>query len=99
MKESEIREVAECKSCGRPFGACGGILFFRVKIDQYMVNLGALKRQQGLAMLTGSAQLAVVMGPDEDMAAEMASVTVTLCEECALGKQHNVAELMEGDSR
>jgi hypothetical protein len=66
MKEKELREAATCIICGKPFGHTGLPLFWRVTIQRFGVDMGAVKRQTGLTMmLGGNALLASVMGPDE----------------------------------
>lgn len=68
MKEAELRKHAKCTLCKNPVMASGLPLFWRVTIDRFGVNTRAVERQSGLAALMGSAGLAAVMGPDEDMA-------------------------------
>jgi hypothetical protein len=83
MKEKELREAAECARCHKKIGASGLPLFWRVRIERYGLDVRALERQQGLAMIVGSAALAQVLGPDEDLATPvMDPVTVTICESC-----------------
>lgn len=85
MKEKELREISQCAWCKKPFGHTGLPLFWRVTIARYGVDMHAVRRQDGLtALLGGHANLAQVMGPDEEMAKPiMEPVTVTLCETCA----------------
>lgn len=65
MKENQLREVAMCAVCGKPFGHTGLPLFWRVTIERFGVDLNAIRRQDGLAMMMGSSALAQVMGADE----------------------------------
>ena len=96
MREEKLREIAECQFCGKPFGHCNSPMFYRVKVERFCVKVGALQRQQGLAMmLGGNAQLASIMGPDEDMTENVGSSEFTVCDECALEKQHCTAALLE----
>ena len=89
MKEDELRSVAKCANCGRLFGQTGYPTFYRVKIERYIVDLRAVRRQDGLAMMLGSSTLASVMGPDEDLAKPvMEPVTITICEQCS---QHDLS--------
>lgn len=85
MKESELREAATCARCSRKIGETRAPLFYRLKIERHMLNLGALQRQNGLAMmLGGNGLLAAVMGPDEDMTENLmdAAREITICEGC-----------------
>jgi hypothetical protein len=59
-----------------------------VSVSRYGLDARALSRQQGLAMHMGSAALAMVMGPDEDIAQQlMEPVTLAVCETCAMDQQ------------
>jgi hypothetical protein len=83
VRESELRENADCSKCGQAIGATGVPLFYQVKLTIFGLDLRALQRQQGLAMQIG-APMASVMGPDEHLAKECASETITLCQICAI---------------
>lgn len=45
-----------------------GPIFYRVTVEQFVLDARAIERQAGLAMMLGSAVVAAVMGPDEDIA-------------------------------
>lgn len=47
MKEKELREVAECANCHKPFGHTGLPLFWRIRIERIGVKLGVVRRQMG----------------------------------------------------
>lgn len=86
MKEKELRECASCVMCGKKIGACGVPIFYRVRIETHVVDLAAVQRQQGLAMmLGGNGLLASVMGPDEEMTKMPAEpVELTVCGACVV---------------
>lgn len=97
MKEKELRQHATCSLCGNKILASGIPLFYRVTIERFGIDMNAAQRQQGLGMLLGgSGALAMVMGPDEDMAHPMMEPAVlTVCEDCSTAKTHFVAGLAE----
>ena len=96
MKEKELRKVANCAMCKKPIGHTGLPLFWRIRIQRYGLKIGALKRQQGLTMMLGGhAELAAVMGPDEDMAEKISGVEITLCEKCAIEESWPIVVLAE----
>ena len=96
MKEHELRQVAKCQLCGKPFGHTRLPLFWRVRIQRWGVDLGAVSRQTGLTMaLGGYAALASVMGPDEDMAEKLSETEITVCEKCAVERSLPVAAIAE----
>lgn len=84
MKEAELREVCQCTICGRKPGETSSPIFWLVKLERFMLDATAIQRQTGLAMMMGSARLAAVMGPDEDMAHPIGDCALSVCEECAL---------------
>lgn len=97
MKENELREIAQCAICNRPFGHTGLPLFWRITVERFSVDMGAIQRQDGLAaLLGGNSLLAGIMGPDNDMAEPMMdAITITVCESCAMEDQICIAALAE----
>lgn len=85
MKERELREHALCTLCGEGIGKGGIPVFWTVKLQYHAVDVMAVSRQQGLtAMLGGSAELAIAMGPDEEMTKPLCEeVEITVCQTCA----------------
>ena len=97
LKASDIKK---CAKCGKGVMHTGLPLFWRVTIERFGIDKGAVDRRHGLEMFfgggRGAAALAGVMGPDEDIAKPvMDPVTLTLCEDCACGKSLPVAALAE----
>lgn len=85
MKESELREISTCHLCGKKIGKTKLPLFWRIRVQRYGIDMNAVQRQEGLAMmLGGNGFLASVMGPDEDMAKIIDENEVTVCEDCAM---------------
>lgn len=85
MKESELRKRATCCMCHKKLGQTGHFLFYVVTIQRYCLNESAIRRQSGLEMMLGGcAFLAGAMGPDEDLAKEISTATVTVCERCSM---------------
>ncbi|MFA4971795.1 MAG: hypothetical protein WC683_04230 [bacterium] len=96
MKQDELRKHSKCSNCGKVITHTGLPLFWTITIERHGIKVNTLIRQGGLAALLGSAELARVMGTDEDVTQQMMDpVTVTLCEPCATEKQLCIAELAE----
>lgn len=94
MKEKELRRHADCNICGLKIGASGLPLFWRVTVERFGLDAAACQRQHGLGMAFG-AELAMVMGPDEDLAKPMMEPrVVTVCETCGT-QATSVAALSE----
>lgn len=81
MKADELVKVATCAKCRKKFGEARAPYFFRMRVQMFVINAGALRRHTGLEMATSPA-LARVMGPNEDLAEAVASWEVTLCADC-----------------
>lgn len=98
MKEKELREFAKCSVCHEGVGKY--YRFFKVTIEEFMLDPKALERQQGLtAFLGGSnvgAVLANIMGPNEDLALSTEIIKISVCDNCALkNKGINIYRIME----
>lgn len=85
MKEKELRELCTCAICNRKIGETKNPCFFKVTLERHMLNLRAIQRQQGLAMmLGGNAAIAAVMGPDDEMTDVVyPAKTIMVCDGCA----------------
>ena len=80
MKRSEIKP---CAVCGKGVMHDNQILFLSLKISRLGMNIRAIEQQHGLELMLGSPTLAQVMGPDKDLAIEIVSVEILLCDTCA----------------
>lgn len=76
----KLADLKPCQACGEPIG----IAFFRMRIEQHVVDLRAAQRHLGLAAQLGSEKLAFVMGTDSDESTKVArQADLLLCTECA----------------
>lgn len=100
MKEMQLRRYATCSLCDQKIGHSGLPIFYRVSVEQYMVDLAAVQRQSGLtSLLGGSAELALAMGADEDIARRVGEpVWLSVCMTCATGREVMVETLFEHES-
>ena len=99
MKEMELRKIADCAVCRKPFGHTGLPLFWRVRLKRYGIDMGAMRRQDGFtAMLGGNAVLANIMGADADIAKAIDECEITVCEACAM-EPHLLGALMPEDRK
>jgi hypothetical protein len=73
-----------------------GMFFYRVRVEQFILDIAAIQRQQGLEMaMGGAAPLASIMGPDEDLATGMGEHTALICGECGISYTLRVAMIIE----
>jgi hypothetical protein len=89
MKEDELRKHAKCSICGKGVLHTGVPLFWTLTVNQYGVDIGAVRRNGAIADYFGGGHngsvLARALGEDEDMTEKvMDTVTLTLCENCAM---------------
>lgn len=100
MKEKELRAHGTCSLCRMKIGECGLPFFYRLTVERFGVNLNAVKRQSGLAMMMGgNALLAQVMGPNEEMTMPlMDPLILVVCERCSMERELPVAALAEQES-
>lgn len=97
MKENGLRKHAVCSLCHKPIGWTKIPLFWTVRIERHGIKMDAIRRQDGLtAMLGGRADIAQVMGTDEEMTMPvMDPIELTLCEMCAVLKPIVLATFLE----
>ena len=92
MREDELRKRSTCGLCGEKIGKAGTPMFYTVKVQRHILDLRAIQRQSGLAMMLGAAPLARIMGPDEEMTKELPSFEFTVCGNCDT-ESHCIAAL------
>lgn len=88
MKGDRLRPCDLCKSpvaCNTRDGKA--IDFHVVIVEHEVLNLPAIQRHAGLAMMLGSEQLAGVMGPNEDLSLVASRMEVFVCSPCWLEKR------------
>lgn len=92
MKQSEFKK---CVFCGKGMMHNGDIQFFSVQAKSYIINMNAVRSRAGLEMQIG-AVLAGVMGPDEDLAAQVVDTGERfICSPCAFTRGLPILEVME----
>ena len=95
MKERELRTHARCDMCKSKIGESIIPLFWVVKIERHGIDLKVTRRQQGFGMMIG-AELAMVMGPDEEMTIPMMEpLILTVCETCGVESTQCITSMAE----
>lgn len=72
-------ELAKCRICGKGMMHDGLIFFYRVKVEQFVIDPKAVTRAMGLELLVGDASIAHALGPDENLARGMGEVSTLVC--------------------
>jgi hypothetical protein len=90
LKEAELVKLGNCAACGNPLLAHAGVpFFFKLTMSRAGFDPNAIRRRVGLEMQMGSAALAQVMGPNEDIAKVIdGPVDVVVHESCASDIPH-----------
>lgn len=96
MNELELRAASICGLCRKPFGHAGAPIFYRVTVETFIVNVAAVRRQDGFAQMMGSSELARIMGPGEDLAQSADRKTLTVCMKCCV-EGETVAAVVEAE--
>lgn len=99
MKASEMRKCDLCASpcAGKTRDGSTALTFHRIVIELQVLDPGAITRHAGLAMmLGGSEQLAVAMGPNEDLAHPTSRRELVICDPCF--EEGRLAQLLEPDT-
>lgn len=86
MKRNEIQP---CALCGKGVMHDGNIMFTKVRLERFVVDLKAIERRHGLETFFGGGQggavLAGVMGTDDDLAVSVDDgVEVLICDPCSM---------------
>lgn len=93
MKQTDFQN---CAICRKGMMHSGQITFYRLRVDHMAINTGAVQRAHGLEMMmSGHTALAHALSPNEDMAEQVTTATVLVCQDCALMERHSVAEITE----
>lgn len=76
----KISELKPCDVCGGKIAP----IFYRVTVEQMMINAQVVNQVVGLATMFGGALgIAEIFAPSDDAAVKLQENTVTLCGDCA----------------
>lgn len=91
MKQSDF---SKCRGCGRGMAADGELVFYRVTVEQFVLDYREMRRQAGFEMMMGSPAIAAAMGPDPDLAEKASTTTVLICGKCCMDTSMPVVALI-----
>ena len=78
-------ELQMCANCGKGMAHDNNLVFYRIHVEQFVLDGKAIMRQHGLEqMMGGNAALAQIMGPNEPIAHGMGQSCRLLCQPCLL---------------
>ena len=87
-------EIENCIACNQGLMHNQGIFFYKVSVEQFVIDCRSIQRQTGLEQMIGNAAIARVMGTNEDIAKGLSPTSFLICGDCAMGDQ-NIPSLAE----
>ena len=77
-------DIQACAGCGQGVGVSGPV-FYRLKIEQMVLDARAVQREAGLEqMLGGNVAIARALSPETDFAQVFLEAEVLLCGACGI---------------
>ncbi len=97
MKGFKQSELEACLLCDKGMAHSQDLDFYRVTLERFMIDYGAVQRQAGLETSMGAAAgLAQIMGPDEDLAKlPSPQPSFLVCGKCAMDKKLPLPRISE----
>lgn len=90
------KDVQKCILCNKGMLHSSMPMFYTIKINRMVLDLGAIEQTAGLEQYLGSTKLAEVMGPNLDIAECLSEGReVWVCANCAIQSGITIAELTE----
>jgi hypothetical protein len=78
-------ELTKCILCDKGVMHSGNPIFFRITIEQFVVDVQAARRVHGMEQLTGNPEIARILGPSEDIAKVLnRKGPVLVCSDCSI---------------
>lgn len=76
-------DIKNCNICEQGVGS--NLMFYRIVVETFILNIQAIQRQNGLEqMMGGNAEIAQAIGPDEDLAKCLTTKTLFICQKCMI---------------
>ena len=94
-------ELKHCALCNRGVMHDNNISFYRITIQQFLIDVRAVQQQAGLElMMGGHAAIAHALGPDANLAkAPCPAQSHLICQECALMGQGSLIMRLWGEEQ
>lgn len=88
LKGFKRDELKKCMKCGKGVAHDQDLDFYRINLERFFIDYGAVQRAHGMEMMLGGGQggavLAAIMGPDPDLAKCLTEVSFLICGKCAM---------------
>jgi hypothetical protein len=91
----KVNDLQKCCLCRKGMAHDGSVVFYRIRVETFGLDLGAVSRRHGFEQMLGAAAgLAGILGPDEDIAKEVCTETRFLCLDCAMDPRVTVGSVI-----
>ena len=78
------RDIKPCISCGQGVMHENNIVFYRVKLEQFIADVNAIRQGAGLEMMLGGNAAIAAALYDPDLAQRLSEGEALLCQPCFL---------------
>lgn len=93
-------QIEQCAMCRKGVMHGGAPMFFRLTVERFYIDAGAVVREHGMELMMGSPALAAVFSDGRALAKRVTLPgTLTVCLECAISKTMCVGALEEMTGR
>ena len=82
-KGIDVSDLTPCCACGNELGP----VFYRIGLEQHIVNGRSVQQLVGLTSLVGNAQLAKVFAPSTEVTVQVSSVKGLYCQTCVFDSE------------
>lgn len=83
-KPMDVAELKKCAACGMGVMHRGSPVFYRVTVEQCIVDTRNVQRMHGMEMAMGSVGLARVFSPSNTVAHVLPATPKLVCSDCLL---------------
>lgn len=91
------RDIRPCALCKQGVMHDSNMVFYRLRLEYHVVDVGAVQRAHGAEMMMGSPALAQILGVDEDMSKVVDTGDILVCLPCAMTQMGAVVNASLGD--
>jgi len=87
-------KMTACYLCRRPIFSGGAPMLYRLRLEQHVADVAAIRQLAGVEMITGSSAVARALAPVNRLTAVLWSVERNVCLPCVLGGASDALPLL-----
>jgi len=89
-------KMTACYLCRRPIFSDGVPMLYRLRLEQHVADVAAIKQLAGVEMITGSSAVARALAPVNRLTIALWSVERNVCLACVLDGERDSLSLLVG---